>query len=69
MKTITLILEHEFGDIVYLKSDDQKLPRVVVGLEIDPSLTIRYLIQTGSWTSTAHYAFEIVKEKHEIKIF
>jgi hypothetical protein len=69
MKAITLILEHDFGDIVYLKADEERLSRIVVGVEFGPSLTVRYRLQTSNYTPTEHYAFEIVKEKSELKLF
>ena len=50
----------EFGQVVYLKTDKEQLPRMVVRMSVKPS-EILYCIATGS-TETWHLEFEIAEE-------
>ena len=64
-KTITLLVEHEMEDHVYLKTDvDQEL-RIVTGYRIIPDKTIIYLLTCGV-EETPHYDFEITKKKTQL---
>ncbi len=50
----------DFGDVVYLKTDKEQLPRIVCALKILPN-DILYELACGI-TVSAHYEFELSKE-------
>jgi hypothetical protein len=52
--------EHDFGDIVYLKTDSEQKPRIVFAIKVYKS-DILYELACGTVTSL-HYGFEITKE-------
>lgn len=52
-----IAFEYSFGDIVYLKTDVNQLPRMVIGYFITPELTQYKLI--CSTEESYHYGFEI----------
>lgn len=52
----------DFGDIVYLITDREQLPRVVTAIEIYKAGEILYKLASGSQTSY-HYDFEISPSK------
>jgi hypothetical protein len=53
--------EHEFGDIVYLKTDKEQSPRIVVCILTYKAGELLYKLSCGTGTSD-HYDFEISKE-------
>lgn len=59
---ITFEIQLEIGEVVYLKTDREQLPRFVVGYIIRPQESIVYDLQSGGESVTSHYAFEISKE-------
>lgn len=54
----------EIEDIVYLKTDTELLPRIVIKYEVSKSGTI-YNLGFGS-SSSWHYDFEFTKDKNEL---
>lgn len=54
--------EFEIGDIVYLKTDREQLPRIVYCYRVYTE-SIIYDIASGTITSS-HYSFEISKEQN-----
>lgn len=58
---ITTEAEYEIGQIVYLKTDREQFPRIVIGYYIfETGLT--FSLSMGENTSS-HYAFEISETK------
>jgi len=59
-----MIIDNKFdlGSLVYLKTDKEQLPRVVIGILINPSRTILYRL-AQSTTDNYHFEQEISKEK------
>jgi hypothetical protein len=55
-------MEIQIGDIVYLKTDCEQLPRIVTGIFIRPIGIIYYL--TYCTNETNHYGIEISVEKN-----
>lgn len=65
-RSITIEIEHDLEDIVYLKTDPDQLSRMVTAISIKPTGAIMYGLSCGvndSW----HYAFEISEERDVIK--
>jgi hypothetical protein len=60
--TLKIQVEHEVGDIVYLKTDTDQKPRQVYAYEVYPGREVIYKIISGTYTSP-HYDFELTKEK------
>ena len=54
-------VDFDIGDIVYLKTDVDNLPYLVIGIMIRQHGVI-YQLSQGSYVSN-HYGFEISKEK------
>lgn len=54
--------EHAIGSEVFLKTDQERLPRMVTGYIVRPT-GVLYLLSSAA-TETEHYAIEIEKEKH-----
>lgn len=54
--------KYEIGDIAYLKTDDEQLPRIVIGISIVPN-GLLYRLSFGA-TDSSHYDFEISTEKN-----
>jgi hypothetical protein len=58
---VIIVSDFEFGDIVYLKTDTEQNPRMVIGIDHRPGFTT---IMLASGTSTtSHYPIELSKEK------
>jgi hypothetical protein len=58
----------KIGDIVFLKTDSEQLPRIVTGILLRNECYIYYLSNTI--TETTHYDFEISIEVNElVKMF
>lgn len=51
---------YEIGDVVYLKTDVEQMPRIVTGILIRESTTVYYLSCVTS--ETTHYNCEISKD-------
>lgn len=54
----------DIGEIVYLKTDPEKLPRLVVSFKVHPSGMIKYKLMKGDQGSK-HWEFEIEKTVQE----
>jgi hypothetical protein len=52
--------DHNFGDIVYLKTDSDQKPRIVFAIKVYKT-DVLYELACGTTTSM-HYDFEISKE-------
>ena len=61
MKSITLLTEYEYGDLVYLKTDPDQLSRMVTGYT-NRNGHITYELSLGVHTSW-HVGVEISTEK------
>lgn len=60
--------KYNIGDIVFLKTDSEQLPRIVTGILLRNESYIYYL--SNSITETTHYDFEISIEINElVKMF
>ena len=53
------------GDIVYLKTDPEQMPRMVTGWIVRPTQLIYYL--SYDTLESTHYPIEISKEPNELK--
>lgn len=53
--------EYDFGDIVYLKTDVEQKPRMVVRLSVGVAKITYYTLACGS-SESDHHAIEITKE-------
>lgn len=66
-KQLTIEIEHDLQDVVYLKTDPEQLSRMVTAISIKPTGAIMYGLSCGvndSW----HYAFEISEERDIMKV-
>ncbi len=63
MHQITVKSEHQIGDIVYLRTDAEQSPHIVVGIVIISS-GLMFDLKTGAKVST-HYDYEITKDKDQ----
>lgn len=54
--------QYDFGDIVYLRTDPDQLPRVIVAIEVYKDGEIQYMVKQRSTTSY-HYPYELSDEK------
>jgi hypothetical protein len=66
-KPMTYKLEYQIGDIVYLITDDEQLPRMVTGAVIRPNGSIVYYLSIGATTETLHYSIEIASDRDLLK--
>jgi len=58
----------DIGDIVFLKTDSEQLPRIITGILMRPNNLLYYL--SNGTNETQHYEIEISKEENEtIKLF
>jgi hypothetical protein len=65
-RKITIEIEHDLQDVVYLKTDPEQLARMVTAISIKPTGAIMYGLSCGvndSW----HYSFEISVERDIMK--
>lgn len=62
-----LDIEFEIGDIVYLKTDPEQLPRMVTGMSIRKSGVISYELSQSTMTGY-HYDFEISNQINSLKL-
>ena len=57
-------MRFKIGEIVYLKTDFEQLPRIVTGILMRPYGLIYYL--SNNTTETTHYQIEISKDVDEM---
>jgi len=62
---ITIEFEYNFGDIVYLKTDPEQLPHIVIGLKAEPS-GLLYQIELVGRAFFVH-GIQITKERDILK--
>lgn len=62
---MAIIVENRFyhGEIVYLKTDREQLPRLVSCIKVYSQGEVMYELISGT-LSSVHYEFEISKEKN-----
>lgn len=66
MATIILNVEFEQGEIVYLRTDQEQLPRLIMGYRLqNNSRTLLYDVMCGTLQS-CHYECELTREKNLI---
>lgn len=58
---MTIKSEYEYGDIVYLRTDVEQLPRIVIGINARQA-GVRVVITCGTQDSE-HYPFELSKTR------
>lgn len=59
---MTISIPYDWGDVVYIKTDQEQKPRQVCQIRVMPFNCVIYVLSCGSATSE-HYEFEISKEK------
>lgn len=63
MATLILNVEYEQGEIVYLRTDNEQLPRIIMGYRVqNMSSTILYDLMCGTLQS-CHYELELTRER------
>jgi hypothetical protein len=67
MRYIKVLLEFEAGEIVFLVTDIESLPRIVKRYILSPGSRIEYEIQTGNDAPSLHFGFELTKDPKEIE--
>jgi hypothetical protein len=67
MRIIQVTLEYSFGDIVYLKTDPNALPRIVIGWLLTPGTLVSYMVKVGEGDETYHYGLELTTEPTEVE--
>lgn len=67
MRLIQATIEYSFGDIVYLKTDPNGLPRIVVEWLLTPGTLIKYGIRVGDDKITHHLGFELTTDLTEVE--
>lgn len=61
-------IKFNIGDVVFLKTDCDQLPRIITGILIRPTSFLYYL--SNSTNETSHYEIEFSNEINEtIKLF
>lgn len=55
-------IKFDLGSIVFLKTDPDQLPRVITRIQLS-GVGLIYLMQHADCGETAHYEYEITKEK------
>jgi hypothetical protein len=59
-------ISFSIGQIVYLKTDNEQNPRMVVGINIRPNNQVIYILNHGT-DDSGHYDIEISEERDIIK--
>lgn len=67
MRIIQVTIEYEFGDIVYLKTDPDAQPRIVIGYSLDPGRLVQYTVQLSNFEPSYHFGFELTSELIEVE--
>lgn len=67
MRIIQVTIEYSFGDIVYLKTDPNMLPRIVVGWLLTPGTLVNYMVRVGEADKTYHLGLELTTELTEVE--
>ena len=67
MRIIHATLEYSFGDIVYLKTDPNVLPRIVVEWLLTPGTLVKYGVRVGDDKITYHLGLELTTEMVEVE--
>lgn len=57
--------KYEFGETVYLKTDEEQKTRIVTSIKVFPYGEVIYVLSCGVAMSE-HYDFEISKETNEL---
>jgi len=65
MSKLTVEFKHGFEDIVYLKTDIDQVPRMVLEMSIAPKDCVQYKLAEGDRTSW-HYEIELSSKKDVI---
>ena len=52
------IIEHEIGDVVYLKTDEEPIKRIVVSIHLKPHGAVAYVLAQGM-NESHHWGIEI----------
>ena len=65
MPSVLINYEYEPGDLVYLITDEDQSPRMVLSFTWDGSTEIMYTLMRGT-TSSTHYSKEISRQKNFI---
>lgn len=61
-KKVRIELDFDIGDTVYLKTDPDLYPRIVVEIKLLPNDLAVYLVSCNGET-TDHYGFELLDKK------
>lgn len=56
--------EHNYGDVVYLKTDEEQLPRLVTGFTVRDGQSVHTYELTCGTDVSDHYPIEITKDKN-----
>lgn len=56
---------YEIGEVVYLKTDKEQLPRIVTGFLVRKQITVYYLVHSDSQESP-HYEYEFTREENTL---
>ena len=62
MGKMTVEFKYGFGDIVYLKTDLDQTPRIVLQINISPKDSVTYQLGSGDYSSW-HFEIEISIKK------
>lgn len=60
---VTIYVEFKIGDIVYIRTDMENEPSIVVGYEVLPSDLVKYRVNNENYT-TSFYDFELSLNKN-----
>ena len=60
---ISINVEFSIGDIVYVRTDTENEPSIVVGYEILPGEVVKYRVNNEQFT-TSFYDFELSTDKN-----
>lgn len=60
---ISINVEFSIGDMVYLRTDTENEPSIVVGYEILPGEVVKYRVNNEKFT-TSFYDFELSTDKN-----
>lgn len=61
-KKVKVELDFDFGDTVYLNTDPDGIPRLVIEIRLLPGGVAVYMLACGE-ENTEHYALEITDQK------